>query len=98
MIALDPVLVVHLLPEERAALLQLLTSLSESDWQRPTICPGWSVKDIAAHLLADDLARLSRGRDRFPGGTFSPSDGAIGDAAAVEAELVAFINRQNESL
>jgi uncharacterized protein (TIGR03083 family) len=30
----------------------LLRGLSEDDWERPTDCPGWTVRDIAAHLAA----------------------------------------------
>ncbi len=29
------------------------------------MCPGWSVKDVAAHLLGDYVGRLSLHRDRF---------------------------------
>jgi uncharacterized protein (TIGR03083 family) len=60
---LDPVLVVELFPAERAALLDLLESLAPDDWSRATIAGEWTVKDIAAHLVADDLGRLSRDRD-----------------------------------
>jgi uncharacterized protein (TIGR03083 family) len=67
---LEPVLALKLFPEERKALLDLLSSLKPPQWQSPTVCAGWSVKDIAAHLLADDLGRLSRGRDQYSGGGF----------------------------
>jgi len=30
--------------------LDLLPTLSDDDWSRPTDCPGWSVHDVAAHL------------------------------------------------
>ena len=88
---LAPVLVLDLFPEERAALLELLSSLTEEQWGRPTACPGWSAKDIALHLLGDDIGRLSRGRDAFAPAAFAPT--GRGD---FEAELLAFINRQNE--
>lgn len=40
------------------AVTTLLASLDESDWGKPTDCPGWTVKDIAAHLahLEHELA------------------------------------------
>ena len=60
-----PVETLHLYPEERAVLLGLLRTLDEAAWERPTICPGWSVRDVALHLLADDLGILSRHRDQF---------------------------------
>ena len=89
---LEPVLTLELFPEERAALLDLLSSLTASQWDAPTVCAGWSVKDIAAHLLADDLGRLSRGRDSHAGAAFTRS--SLED---VEAQLLAFINHQNEA-
>jgi uncharacterized protein (TIGR03083 family) len=49
------------------------------------VCPGWSAHDIAAHLLADDVGRLSRGRDGY-----APSSRRQGEP------FVEFINRQNE--
>src|SRR5262245_48289981 len=58
-----PVQVMDLFAPERRELLAMLDALAPSDWDRPTVCAGWSVKDITAHLLADDLGRLSRGRD-----------------------------------
>ena len=88
---LDPVLVVDLFLAERDALLQLLAGLSEEEWGRSSVCPGWSVKDVALHLLGDDVGRLSRGRDSFGGAAFVPQPDAD-----FEAELLAFINEANE--
>src|ERR1700704_1745285 len=59
----EPVLVVDLFPAERRALLDLLESLSPDDWFRPTGAGEWTVKDVAAHLVADDLGRGSSQRD-----------------------------------
>jgi uncharacterized protein (TIGR03083 family) len=80
----EPILVVDLFPTERAALLDLLGSLEPGAWARETVCAGWAVRDIAAHLVADDLGRLSRDRDDY-----RPTTRRDGE------ELVAFINRQN---
>jgi uncharacterized protein (TIGR03083 family) len=52
---------------ERVELLDLLASLDRAEWSASTICPGWTVRDIAVHLLHDDLRRLSRTRDGFAG-------------------------------
>jgi uncharacterized protein (TIGR03083 family) len=43
----------------------LLTSLTDGDWARPTSCPGWSVHDVAAHLLGVELGNVSVRRDRW---------------------------------
>jgi uncharacterized protein (TIGR03083 family) len=55
----------HLFAEERLHLLEFLRGLSTEQWKLPTVCPGWSVGDIARHLIGDDLGRLSRVRDGF---------------------------------
>jgi len=79
-----------LFPGERSALLELLADLSASNWEAPTVCPGWSVKDVAAHLLGDDIGRLSWGRD----GYVNPDFAAALDIATLPG-LVAAIDRQN---
>jgi hypothetical protein len=62
---LEPVLAVDLFPEMRLHLLQILTVLTAEEWNRPTTCEGWSVKDVALHILGDDIGLLSRQRDGF---------------------------------
>ena len=52
----EPVLVVDLFPEERRLLLDLLANLTDEQWRAPTACAGWSVKDVALHLLGGDLS------------------------------------------
>jgi uncharacterized protein (TIGR03083 family) len=82
----QPILIAHLFPEILDALLDLLAGLSDEEWDAPTICPGWSVKDLAGHLLGDDVGMLSRRRDAYRRGNA---------AFAGWEDLVAFINRQN---
>jgi uncharacterized protein (TIGR03083 family) len=53
----------ELFPELRRSLIELLRSLDDGDWVRPTACEGWSVFDVAAHLLGIELCNVSRGRD-----------------------------------
>lgn len=85
-----PVPTLHLFPGERAALLDLLAGLTPDEWGRPTVCAGWSVQDIAAHLLADDIGRLSRGRDNHENPDF-----AAGLDISTLPGLIAAIDRQN---
>jgi uncharacterized protein (TIGR03083 family) len=88
---LEPVLVVDLFPLERQSLLQLLAQLSEDDWQRPTVCIGWTVKDIVLHVLGDDIGLLSRKRDAFDQFTVTRNRPQL----AVWDDLVTFINENN---
>lgn len=45
---------------EKADLLRLLAGLRGQDWDRPSLCPGWRVRDVAAHLVV--ASRLPRWR------------------------------------
>jgi len=86
--SVQPVLVAHLFPEVLEHLLALLADLATEQWERPTVCEGWSVRDVALHLLGVEVGILSRRRDGY-----SPSAGRIGDADA----LVAAVNEWNEA-
>jgi len=83
---LEPVLVLDRFVPLHAELIALLRGLSPEEWHRPTACALWSVRDIAAHLLDDDLRRLSFHRDGQP----PPGSGPVSGA-----ELVALVNRMN---
>ncbi|WP_067813761.1 maleylpyruvate isomerase family mycothiol-dependent enzyme [Nocardia inohanensis] len=37
---------------ERAALIEDLAGLEDAQWHRPSLCDGWTVHDVAAHLVA----------------------------------------------
>ncbi len=43
---------------ERAALIDDLQSLDAAQWEEPSLCAGWTVHDVAAHLV--DTARTTR--------------------------------------
>lgn len=60
---LDPILVAPLFQPLNDELVALLRGLTPEEWNAPTVCSGWSVKDVAAHLLDTALRRLSSHRD-----------------------------------
>lgn len=80
---LRPVLVMEQFRGIHGELLQLLTSLKPDQWDLPTVCKGWQVRDVAAHLLDGDLRRLMMCRD----GIWPPPPAPGG--------LTAFINGLN---
>src|SRR5689334_16093463 len=47
----------------RSDLLDLLAALPPDAWDRLTAAAPWRVRDVVAHLLGDDVGRLSRSRD-----------------------------------
>jgi uncharacterized protein (TIGR03083 family) len=83
----EPIIVVDLFPLVLDELLALLEGLSEAQWEGPTICRDWSVKDIALHLLGGDVGILSRKRDDYSPG------GPVTDAA----EILQLVNNLNDS-
>lgn len=70
---------------EHAALIATLRGLDPADWSREAV-PGWSVRDVVAHLLGDCYGRLARHRDghRDRQG-FAPGE-----------DLAAYIHRVNQ--
>lgn len=84
-----PILVTDLFKPTLDALILLLEDLLPEEWGRPTICAGWTVKDVSLHLLAVDIGNLSRKRDGFSLTSKKP--------IRSDQELFEFINSLNES-
>jgi uncharacterized protein (TIGR03083 family) len=55
---LPPFDVRPLLPAERTHLVTFLGQLTDEQWHAPTVNPGWSVHDVALHLLGNDFGRV----------------------------------------
>lgn len=85
---MQPTATVDLFPGLSDELLMLLRHLAPDAWQRPTACPGWSVKDLVAHLLGGNISRLSFGRDHL-------LRKQSARAPTSNAELIDWINQQN---
>jgi uncharacterized protein (TIGR03083 family) len=71
--------------DERGRLADLMADLSEEEWRTPSLCAGWTVRDVAAHLT---LAHLGV-REALPavlraGGSF---DRMVRDTARRQARL-----------
>ncbi|QIB42049.1 maleylpyruvate isomerase family mycothiol-dependent enzyme [Streptomyces aureoverticillatus] len=70
---------------EHAALMATLRGLAPADWGKEAV-PGWTVRDVAAHVLGDFYGRLARDRDGHrEGPSFAPGE-----------TLEAFIHRINQ--
>jgi uncharacterized protein (TIGR03083 family) len=56
---------------DRAQLVELLESLTPAEWAAPTLCDGWIVRDVAAHVVSyDTLSAVGLVR-QFAGSGFS---------------------------
>jgi uncharacterized protein (TIGR03083 family) len=45
----------HVIATQRRALADLLADLSTPDWDVPSLCAGWRVRDVAAHVASVPL-------------------------------------------
>lgn len=75
---------------QRLGLADLLDTLTDAEWETPSLCSGWRVRDVAAHLALAQTgpwratADLVRARGRFD---VMIRDSARRHAAARTAEL-----------
>jgi len=77
-----------LFPAERAEFTALLWNLDPGGWLRPTVCPGWRVHDVVAHVVHDYLRKLSRTRDRHAGPDPLPGESLPQFLARMNQEFV----------
>jgi len=67
---------------ERADLVQLLDTLSPAQWEAPSLCAGWRVRDVVAHMFGyDELRPLALAGRFLRGGLRTDPVNAIGVAA-----------------
>jgi uncharacterized protein (TIGR03083 family) len=45
----------QLIDAQRLALADLLDDLADDEWRQPSLCAGWTVRDVAAHLTLQQL-------------------------------------------
>jgi uncharacterized protein (TIGR03083 family) len=59
-----------LIDGHRIRTVELLESLSDDEWRHPSLCDGWTVEDVAAHLTMQQigLREVLLGALRHPGG------------------------------
>jgi uncharacterized protein (TIGR03083 family) len=66
---------IPILTAELEAFLAVLRSLNADDWAKPTDCPGWTVREVAAHVIGQwegaakpqvFLRRHRTGHRRYP--------------------------------
>jgi len=42
----------QMIKEERASLVDALAALPDADWDKPSLCAGWTVRDVVGHMIA----------------------------------------------
>jgi uncharacterized protein (TIGR03083 family) len=85
---------------ERGSLADLFDDLTEQEWDHPSLCAGWRVRDVAAHLtLSTARARDVAGPVLRARGNFDRMvhDTAVDRAAAPAGELIAAVRAMTGS-
>ena len=81
---------------EREELRELLGGLTPEQWRAPSLCTGWSVRDVVAHVLSYDQLDPRQLVERFARGRLSVDRiNAIGLAESTElgpAELLRLLD------
>jgi uncharacterized protein (TIGR03083 family) len=62
---------IQLATEERGDLVTFLGDLESEEWNEPTLCEGWRVRDVAAHVISYDILSGPATVARFVRGGFS---------------------------
>src|SRR5437899_10773698 len=80
--------VVRLIGDQRAALLGAIAGAGPADWDRPTVCAPWTLKDVLAHMVEGELnvGRIYRGEVKEQG--YIDPDEGIAKWSALPGEAV----------
>jgi uncharacterized protein (TIGR03083 family) len=90
----------RVIAEQRLTLARLLEELSEAEWEHPSLCAGWRVRDVAAHVamappgLGSMLADGTRARGSFHR---LNHDVAVRHASRSTADIVAELRAHADS-
>jgi uncharacterized protein (TIGR03083 family) len=98
--AASPWPVIH---AERGALVDDLSALTDAQWQTPSLCSGWSVHDLLAHIVATANTGKLNFLGRFAGSGFNftklaAKEVADGTAGGPQATLSAMRAAQNNTM
>lgn len=79
--------------EQRQKVADMLATLSDADWEAPSLCAGWRVRDVTAHMIETHVMTPPKFFGRLAGSGFrfnAMSDrGIASHAAQTPAELLA---------
>src|ERR1043165_143384 len=63
--------------DQRRRLIELLEDLSDREWCEPSLCQGWTVRDVAAHVALQNTTWAAMPRGVVDMARFGGMNGAI---------------------
>lgn len=81
--------------EERSDLAAFLSTLSDQDWHTESLCAGWTVKDVVAHVISYEELTVGGLIKRFAKGRVVRANevGVAEYSSLSPHELLEFLNR-----
>ena len=81
--------------DERADLAEFLATLTADEWGAESLCAGWTVKDVVAHVISYEELGLTGLFKRFvKGRVVRANEVGVAEYSAMSTdELLAFLNR-----
>ncbi len=81
--------------DERADLAEFLTTLTSDEWQTESLCTGWTVKDVVAHVVSyDELGPAGLLKRFVKGRVVRANEVGVAEYSTMStAGLVEFLNR-----
>lgn len=78
---------------ERADLAEFLATLAPQDWRAPSLCSGWTVKDVVAHMVSyEELGALGLAKRFAKGWIVRANQVGVDEFAALSPqELLEFL-------
>ncbi|MFC8045382.1 maleylpyruvate isomerase family mycothiol-dependent enzyme [Nocardia sp. NPDC057353] len=49
-VVVEPDVAWRIIAEQRRAIAELLAGLAQAEWDRPSLCAGWRIREVAAHV------------------------------------------------
>ncbi|MGW8888516.1 maleylpyruvate isomerase family mycothiol-dependent enzyme [Streptomyces sp. NPDC055749] len=85
--------------DERAELAELLATLTPEQWNAPSLCTGWRVRDVIAHMFSyEDLGTVGLVGRFLRGGVLPDRVNAVGVAAYADNSTDDLLARVNSHL
>jgi uncharacterized protein (TIGR03083 family) len=79
--------------DERADLVAFLSTLTPQQWQQPSLCAGWTIKDVVAHIISyDELSKWGVAKRLVRGGFVRSNQIGVDEYASLSpGQLVDFL-------
>src|SRR4051794_26661265 len=71
---------------ERTELADLLATLRPEQWEAPSLCEGWRVRDVVAHVMSFDVSPLEIFRRALRGSILHVNQAGVDELAQLSTD------------